>query len=90
MKDLRRFTILYIIDVTYFHKALCDLGDNINLMSFFVFQKLKIVELKPTTISLHLTDGSMRHLRGMVENVLVKVDKCYFLIDFIVLDMEVD
>ena len=52
VKDLGRFTILCIIRYSTFHKALCDLGESINLMPLLVFRKLGLGEVKPTTISL--------------------------------------
>ena len=41
-------------------------------------------------MSLQLVDRSITYPRGIVEDVLVKVDKFIFPIDFIVLDMEED
>ena len=41
-------------------------------------------------MSLQLTDRSITSPRGIVEDVLVKVDKFIFPVDFIVLDMEED
>ena len=39
---------------------------------------------------MQLADRSLTHPRGMIEDVLVKVDKCIFPTDFIILDMEED
>ena len=47
-------------------------------------------EARPTTVTLQLADRSLKHPRGMIEDVLVKVDKFIFPEDFIVLDMEED
>ncbi|XP_062080164.1 uncharacterized protein LOC133784913 [Humulus lupulus] len=44
----------------------------------------------PTTVTLQLADRSVKHPRGIIEDVLVKVDKFIFPVDFIVLDMEED
>lgn len=63
---------------------------SINLLPFSLFQKLKLRELKPTSMSLHLVDGLVKYLRGMVENVLIKVDKYCFPTNFIILDIEAD
>ncbi|XP_075486381.1 uncharacterized protein LOC142525987 [Primulina tabacum] len=46
--------------------------------------------VKPTTISLQLADRSIKYPRGVIEDVLVKVDKFIFPVDFVVLDMEED
>ncbi|KAI3443836.1 hypothetical protein Pfo_000501 [Paulownia fortunei] len=74
----------------FFDKALCDLGASINLMPLSVFRKLGIGEVKPSTITLQLADRSLTYPRGVVEDVLVKVDKFIFPADFVVLDMEED
>ncbi|XP_062119374.1 uncharacterized protein LOC133833134 [Humulus lupulus] len=70
--------------------ALCDLGASINLMPLSVFKRLQLGEAKPTTVTLQLADRSLAHPRGVIEDVLVKVDKFIFPVDFIVLDMEED
>ncbi|XP_062119046.1 uncharacterized protein LOC133832755 [Humulus lupulus] len=70
--------------------ALCDLGASINLMPLSIFRKLGLGEAKPTTITLQLADRSIKHPRGVIEDVLVKVDKFIFPADFIVLVMEED
>ena len=43
-----------------------------------------------TMVSLVMADRFIKHPRGIIEDVLVKVDKFVFLVDFIVLDMEED
>ncbi|XP_073030693.1 uncharacterized protein [Primulina eburnea] len=89
-KDPGSFSIPCTIGTSFFGKALCDLGASINLMPYSCFEKLGIGEVKPTTISLQLADRSIKYPRGVVENVLVKVDKFIFPVDFVVLDMEED
>ncbi|XP_059434343.1 uncharacterized protein LOC132167394 [Corylus avellana] len=37
---------------------------------------------------LQLADRSIRHSHGIIEDVIIKVDKFYFPVDFIVLDIE--
>ncbi|XP_073158946.1 uncharacterized protein [Henckelia pumila] len=62
----------------------------INLMPYSVFRKLSSGEPKPTRTSLQLADRSPKYQRGIIEDVLVKVDKFIFPVDFVVLDMEKD
>ena len=81
------FTIPCAIRNAVFERALCDLGASINLMSWSIFKKLKLGEAHPTTVILQLADRSVTHPRGIIENVLVKVDKFIFPDDFIILDM---
>ena len=52
--------------------------------------KLQIGETMSTSVSLQLADRTLVFPRGIVEDVLVKVDKFIFPGDFIVLDMEED
>ncbi|KAJ4717030.1 DNA-directed DNA polymerase [Melia azedarach] len=89
-KDPGSFTIPCTIGNSSFENALCDLGASINLMSFSVFRKLGLGEVKSTTISLQMADRSLTYPRGIVEDVLVKVDKFIFPADFVVLDMKED
>ncbi|XP_022865368.1 uncharacterized protein LOC111385223 [Olea europaea var. sylvestris] len=65
---------------------LCDSGANINLMPFS--RELGLKELKDTSISLQLADRSIKYPGEVVENVLIKVGKFIFSIDFVVLDIE--
>ena len=74
----------------YNGKALCDLGASINLMSLSVFKQLRIGECRPTIVTLQFVDRSYTYSEGKIEDVLVKVDKFIFPVDFIVLDFEVD
>ena len=73
-----------------FKKALCNLGASINLMQLSIFQKLGLGEVKSTIITLQLADRSLTYLLGIIEDVLVKVEKFIFPADFVVLDMEED
>ncbi|XP_073119742.1 uncharacterized protein [Henckelia pumila] len=52
--------------------------------------KLSLGEPKPTRMSFQLADRSLKYPRGIIEDVLVKVDKFIFPVDFVVLDMEED
>ena len=45
-------------------------------------------ELQSLFIELSLADGSVRLPHGVVEDVIVKVENCYFLVDFIIVDMK--
>ena len=90
LKDQSSFTIPCTIGNAIFERALCDLGASINLMPLSIFRRLGLGEARPTTITLQLADRSLKPPRGVIEDVLVKVDKFIFPADFIVLDMEED
>ena len=57
-----------------------------NLLPYSVYKQLGLGELKPTNITLSLADRSVKIPKGIVEDVLVKVDKFYYPVDFVVLD----
>ncbi|XP_070036283.1 uncharacterized protein [Nicotiana tomentosiformis] len=71
------FTIPWSLGSEKFDKALCDSGASINLMPLSMFKKL---EADQTTI---FPDG-------IIEDILVRVDKFVFPVDFIMVDMEVN
>ena len=59
-------------------------------MPLLVVQRLSLGELSPTTIILQMDDGSMAQPEGVLEDVLVKVGKFIFPMDFVVMKMEED
>ena len=81
-------TISFIIGNFCIDRALLDLGASVNLLPHSVYEQLGIGNLNPTKIILQLADRSVRTPRGVVEDVLIQVDKFHFLVDFIVLDTQ--
>ncbi|KAK1433064.1 hypothetical protein QVD17_09971 [Tagetes erecta] len=90
LSDPGVFTIPCLFGSNLEARALADLGASINLMPYSLYEKLGLGELTPTNMSLSLADKSIKYPRGIVENLLVKVDKFVFPVDFVVLDMEAD
>ncbi|XP_048228297.1 uncharacterized protein LOC125369564 [Ricinus communis] len=88
--DSRNFTIPCVIGNLSIDDALADLGASNNAMSYSLFAKLGLGETKPTRMSIQLADRSIKYPRGIVENVLVKVNKFLFPVDFVILDMDGD
>ena len=64
------------------------MGASVNLLPYSVYKQLGLGELKPTNITLSLADRLVKITKGIVEDVLVKVDKFYYPVDFVVLDTE--
>ena len=85
-KDPGPPTISVNIGGTCIDKALLDLGASVNLLPYSMYKQLRLRELKSTNITLSLADRSMKIPKGIVEDVLVKVDKFYYPVDFVVLD----
>ncbi|XP_027364484.1 uncharacterized protein LOC113871591 [Abrus precatorius] len=90
LKDPGSFSIPSSIGNCTIGKDLCDLGASINLMPLAIMKRLGIEEVKPTSITLQLTNRSYTYPYGVVEDLLVKIDKFIFPANFVILDMEVD
>ncbi|XP_070050202.1 uncharacterized protein [Nicotiana tomentosiformis] len=90
--DPGSFTIPCSLGSENFDKALCDSGASINLMPLFVFRKLEgeLGVIKSIPVSLQLADQTNIPPEGIIEDILVRVDKFVFPVDFIVVDMEVN
>ena len=87
-KDPGRPTISIVVGNSKLGHALVDLGASVNLLPYSVYVDLGLGELEPTNITLQLADRSVKIPRGIVKDVLVQVDKFYFLVDFVVLDTQ--
>jgi len=87
-KDPGYPTISCFVGEHKIERVLLDLGASVNLLPYSVFQNLNLGELKPTSVTLLLADRSVKVPRGMVEDVLVQVDKFIYPMDFIVLDTQ--
>ena len=87
-KDPRSPTISIVVGNSKLGHALVDLGASVNLLPYSIYVDLGLGELVPTNITLQLADRSVKMPRGIVKDVLVQVDKFYFLVDFVVLDTQ--
>ena len=90
MQDPGSFTIPCTIENFEFKKALCDSGSRINLMPLLVVKKLSLGELTPIAMTLQMEDRTMVQPEGVLEDVLIKVGKFIFPMDFVVMDMGED
>ena len=71
-----------------FTRSLLDTGASVNILPKGVYDVCPLGELKPLFIELSLVDGSVRRPHGVVEDVIVKVENCYFPVDFIIVNMK--
>ena len=90
MQDPGSFTIPYTIGSSEMGKALCDSGSSINLMPLSVFKRLSLGELTLTTMTLQMANRTLAQPEGNLEDVLIKVGKFIFPMDFVVIDIEQD
>ena len=67
-----------------------DLGASINVMPHFVYASLKLGPLKQIEVIIQLADRSNAYPKGVVEDVLVKINNLIFSADFYILHMEDD
>ncbi|XP_017410999.2 uncharacterized protein LOC108323145 [Vigna angularis] len=88
VKDPGSFTIPCTIGNHDIGKALVDLGASINLMPLSMLKKIGDLEVKSTRMILQMADRSIKHPYGVVEDVVIKVDKLKFPVDFVVMEME--
>nr|GEZ36152.1 hypothetical protein [Tanacetum cinerariifolium] len=72
------------------NKALADLGASISLMSYSMFLRLNLGELKPTRICIELANKSTQIPKGIAKNVIVKIGRFVFPVEFVVLVMKED
>ncbi|XP_050875056.1 uncharacterized protein LOC127078666 [Lathyrus oleraceus] len=89
-KDRGSITIPCTIGDRSFKKDLIDLGTSMSLMPLSIYKRLGIGKVQDTLITLQFTDHSVKRPYGVVEDVLVKIDKFVFLVDFVILEMPKD
>ncbi|XP_070057475.1 uncharacterized protein [Nicotiana tomentosiformis] len=89
LEDLGAFTTPCTIGSVDFAKALCDLGASINLMPYSVFNTLGNGKPRLTSMRLQMADRTMKRPLGIIDDVLVRVDKFILPRDFVILDCEV-
>ncbi|XP_070046021.1 uncharacterized protein [Nicotiana tomentosiformis] len=90
LEDPGAFTISCTTGSADFAKALCDLGASINLMPYSVFKTLGIGQPRPTSMRLQMADRTMKKPLGIIDDMLVRVDKFILPTDFVILECEVD
>ena len=87
-KDLGSFNLLVSTCALFVDNVLLDLGARINLIPLVMLRKIGDLEVQPIKMQLQLADRSIKYPYGVVEDVLVKVDKFMFPVDFVVMDIK--
>ncbi|XP_039115823.1 uncharacterized protein LOC120251350 [Dioscorea cayenensis subsp. rotundata] len=90
LTDPGSFIIPCVIGEGMQEKALADSRVSINVMPYKLFLKLGLEDMRPTRMTIQLADHSIKKPRGVVEDVLVRVDKLIIPVDFIILDVDDD
>ncbi|GJV49633.1 hypothetical protein Tco_1439845 [Tanacetum coccineum] len=76
-------------NMTRRHSALADLMEQSQVSSSSTFTT-RLGELAHTKLIIELADRTVKHPKGIAENVLVWISKFVFPVDFIILDMPED
>ncbi|XP_050908743.1 uncharacterized protein LOC127122448 [Lathyrus oleraceus] len=89
-KDRGSVTIPCIIGDRSFKKALIDFGESVSLMPLSIYKRLGIGKVQDTKVTLQFPDHFVKRPYAVVEDVLVKIDKFLFSVDFVILEMPED
>ncbi|GJX29298.1 hypothetical protein Tco_0237377 [Tanacetum coccineum] len=89
-KDPGCFTLPCFINSVCFDNALVELGASVSVMPLLTYLNLGLGELAHTKLTVELADRIVKYPKGIAENILVRICKFTFLVDFIILDMPED
>nr|GFB84338.1 hypothetical protein [Tanacetum cinerariifolium] len=89
-KDPGSLTLPCLINTICFDKALVDLGASMSVMPFFTYTNLGLGDLSHTRMTIELADRNIKQPKGIATNVLVRIVKFVFPIDFVILDIPED
>ncbi|XP_050889461.1 uncharacterized protein LOC127094710 [Lathyrus oleraceus] len=87
-KDHGRVTLPITIGNVNVRKALIYLSSNIKLLSLSVIKQIGNLDMKHKKMTLQIAEKSITRLSGITKDILVKVDKFMFSIDFMVMNIE--
>ena len=65
-------------------------GANINLMPLSIVKRQSLGELTPIAMTLPMEERTLTQPEGILKDVLIKVGKFIFPVDFVVIDIEED
>ncbi|CAN6472570.1 unnamed protein product [Victoria cruziana] len=69
-------------------RALLDLGASVNVLPGYFYDMFNLEGLKPISMTIQMADRSVKAPRGVLEDVLLKIEDFVFPVDFVILDME--
>ncbi|GJW66116.1 zinc knuckle CX2CX4HX4C containing protein [Tanacetum coccineum] len=86
-QDPGSFILPCFIGKLDFKNALAYLGASISIMPLLMYKRLGIGKLEPINMVIEMADNTKCTPKGIVENLLIKIDKFIFLVYFVILDM---
>ncbi|RDX96338.1 hypothetical protein CR513_21010, partial [Mucuna pruriens] len=87
-RNAKIFSVPCTIGNDIFTDAMLDLGASINVMPALAYKSLNFGDLEPIGMEIQLANKSVVQPLGVLEDVLIHVNKLIFPADFYVLDME--
>ncbi|CAN6444870.1 unnamed protein product [Victoria cruziana] len=69
-------------------RALLDLGASVNVLPGYLYDAFQLEGLKSTSMTIQLADRSVKSPRGVLEDILLKIEDFVFPVNFVILDME--
>nr|GEV21235.1 hypothetical protein [Tanacetum cinerariifolium] len=87
-KDLEAPLISVVVGNIAIKKALLDLGASINILPASLVDKYDLGTLRKTDTIISLANRSTKMPRGILEDVIVKVDEFYYQVDIFVINTE--
>ncbi|GKD36656.1 hypothetical protein Tco_1252165 [Tanacetum coccineum] len=89
-KDPGSFTLPCFINNVCFDNALVELGASVSVMPLLTYLNLGLDELAHSRLVVELAYRTLKYPKGITKNVLVRIGKFTFPVDFIILDMPED
>ncbi|CAN6687713.1 unnamed protein product [Malus baccata var. baccata] len=90
VKDQQLTDFMKTLSKVQINLPLIDAIKNIPSYAKFLKDRLGQGEIKPTSVILQLADRSVAYPRGIIEDLIIKVDNLYLPADFVILDMDED
>ncbi|GKD92939.1 hypothetical protein Tco_1372776 [Tanacetum coccineum] len=89
-KDPGSFPLPCFINNVFFDNTFIDLGASVSVMPLLTYLNLGLGELAHTKLIVELADMTVKYPKGIAKNILVRIGKFTFPIDFIILNMPED
>ncbi|KAL1198674.1 hypothetical protein V5N11_002940 [Cardamine amara subsp. amara] len=88
LTDPGRFALSCTIGDYLFKQSLVDTGDSVNMMPLSESQRLGLIFMQPTAISLTMAHGSTQRPLERLVNIPILVGGSYAFVDFLVLNLD--
>ena len=82
------FTIPSVIGNHRVERVILDLGALINVIPLSIYKVLNLGPLKETKVIIQLVDRSNSYPKGVVEDVLIRINELIFPMEFYIIDMD--